>query len=104
MDRSTMTTSDETQGGVGDAGYSTGLGLELDLPGLPAVEGRRSTITMLATTVGFALMALYGDTFVAGRVGSAIALLGLFGIVVVTPTLLSRGLRPGPRSSRFRPD
>lgn len=99
-----MTTSDETQGGVGDAGHSTGLGLGLDLPGLPAVAVRRSTLTMLASTVGFALMARYGDTLVAGRVGSGIALLGLFGVVVVTPTLLSRCLRPGRRDSRFRPD
>lgn len=85
-------------------GNSTGSISGLDWPGLPAVTVRRSILKLAALTVVFALMAVYGDTFVAGRLGVGISLLGLFGILVVAPTLISRCLPSNPRDSRFRPD
>lgn len=97
-----MTTSDEPGAPVRNVSDSTGLESDLDLPGLPAVAVHRSILTMGALMVAFSLMAVYGDTFVAGRLGAGISLLGLFGIVAVAPTLISRSIRPGPRDSHFR--
>lgn len=99
-----MTTSDKTGGRARDVGNSTGFAFELDLPGFPSLAVRRSIVVMLTLTIGFALMAVYGDTIVAGRLGRGIALLGMLGVVVVTPTLISRALRQGSEDSIFRPD
>lgn len=99
-----MTTSDQTGGRTRDVGNSTGFAFERGLPGLPSLAVRRSIVVMLSLTIGFTLMAVYGDTVVAGRLGRGIALLGMLGAVMVAPTLISRSLRQGSEDSIFRPD
>ncbi len=53
-------------------------------PGLPV---RRTVLVRLSVLAGFGIMAFYGDTLVHGRVGQALAIVGVMGIIVTLPAV-----------------
>lgn len=76
----------------------------LTWPKIPKPDISRSVLVLLAMTIGFGLMGIYGDTIVAGTGGRLIALCGILGVITVFPALVSHSLRRGAWNSVFRPD
>lgn len=85
------------------AGNSFTFDHEFEWPRRPRLNIPRSIVVLSSLTIGFALLAVYGDTVVAGTAGSLIALSGLVGVLVVFPTLVTRSIKGGGTDSIFNP-
>lgn len=69
----------------------------------PDLNVPRSLVVLSALTIGFTLLAVYGDTLVAGRPGRMLAVAGMLGVVVVFPTLVTQAIRGDRTDSIFKP-
>lgn len=83
------------------AGNSFTFDDELEWPSKPHLTIPRSIVVLSTLAVGFTLMAVYGDTAVAGTAGSLLALTGLVGVVVMFPTLVTQIIKGGSTDSIF---
>lgn len=73
-------------------------------PTIPKPDISRSTLVLLALSMGFGSMGFYGDTIVAGTGGRLIALCGILGVIIVFPALVTRCIGRGAWNSFFKPD
>lgn len=76
-------------------GAGNSLGIGFGWPGVPRVAVPRSLVVLGSLTVAAAVLTIYADTVVVGRAGRLLAVAGLLGVAVVTPTFLARCLRRG---------
>lgn len=83
---------------------SIGFDYGFTWPRIPKPEVSRSTLVLLALSMGFGLMGFYGDTIVAGTGGRLMALCGILGVLIVFPALVSHCIRRGAWNSFFEPD
>lgn len=80
-------------------GAENSVRVELEWPSVPHVGVPRSLVMLASLTVAAAVLAIYGDTVIAGPAGRLLAFAGLLGVVVITPTFLARCLTRGRSAS-----
>lgn len=85
------------------AGNSFTFDYDLEWLSKPDLNIPRSVVVLSALTIGFTLLAVYGDTLVAGRAGRLLAVAGMLGVVVVFPTLVTQTIKGGRTDSVFKP-
>lgn len=89
---------------LASAEHSIAFPDEISWPSIPKPDISRSTLVVLALTVGFGLMGVYGDFIVPGSGGRLIALCGILGVIITFPALVSHCLGRGTWDSFFSPD